>query len=262
MTSFVAFIDESGDEGFTFREDGSGSTRWFVLSAAVFRKENEGQAVHALQAARAKLGWSKKQDFHFSNLKHEQRLVLMHSIQNLPFRTVSILSYKPDITDKENYQANKHLLYRYLTRLLLERISWLCRDAKLGEGDGTVELIFSDRASMSYADLRGYIDLLHKQSQLGQPIQIHWPAVSSDKIRAVAHSQRAGLQIADAVATSTFYAVKLSRFGIADPSYLQFIRGQVYRRKTVFIGYGVKFLSNFDGLKVKMPHLNAAFKDW
>ena len=35
--SFIAYVDESGDEGFVFNADGSGSSRWFVLSAAVIR---------------------------------------------------------------------------------------------------------------------------------------------------------------------------------------------------------------------------------
>ena len=34
-SSFVVYVDESGDEGFVFNGDGSGSSRWFVLSAAV-----------------------------------------------------------------------------------------------------------------------------------------------------------------------------------------------------------------------------------
>jgi hypothetical protein len=33
--SFVAYIDESGDEGFKFAK---GSSEWFVLSAAITRK--------------------------------------------------------------------------------------------------------------------------------------------------------------------------------------------------------------------------------
>ena len=43
--SFLAYIDESGDEGFVFNEDGSGSSRWFVLSAAVIRQVNDLQMV-------------------------------------------------------------------------------------------------------------------------------------------------------------------------------------------------------------------------
>lgn len=41
--SFVAYVDESGDEGFKFLPNEQGSSRWFVLSALVIRKENDLQ---------------------------------------------------------------------------------------------------------------------------------------------------------------------------------------------------------------------------
>jgi hypothetical protein len=246
--SFVAYVDESGDEGFTFNADGTGSSRWFVLSAAVFRRSNEPAAVAALKAARATLGWEAKKAFHFSDMKHEQRLVLLHEVAQIGFRTVSIVSYKPDIPDVERYQANKCLLYRYLTRLLIERVSWLCRDhVKTGDGDGLVDLVFSDRASMSYDDIRSYIRLLKQQSEAGGGINIHWPAINIDRLRAVAHLQLAGLQIADAIATSYLYGMRLSRMGIADPSYMRLLRGHAYRHRRNCFGYGVKFLSRYEG---------------
>ncbi len=263
-SSFTAYIDESGDEGFTFLPDDKGSSRWFVLSAAVFRKPRDLQAVAALKAARSTLGWEPKKSFHFSDLRHEQRLVLLHEVEQLSFRTVTVASYKPDIPNFEQYQANKCLLYRYLTRLLLERVSWLCRDnRKTGEGDGTVELIFSDRASMSYDDIEGYINRLQQQAQAGvAEVNIHWDAIDIGNLRAVAHTQLAGLQIADAVATSYFYAMKLSRFGVADPSYVRHLKRHAFRHKRRHLGYGLKFLSRYDSLQERMPHLNAAFGDW
>ena len=38
--SFVVYVDESGDEGFKFQPRESGSSRWFVMSAIVFRKSS------------------------------------------------------------------------------------------------------------------------------------------------------------------------------------------------------------------------------
>lgn len=35
-SSFRVYIDESGDEGFTFLPNEQGSSRWLVLSALVF----------------------------------------------------------------------------------------------------------------------------------------------------------------------------------------------------------------------------------
>jgi len=262
-SSFIAYIDESGDEGFTFLDDGRGSSRWFVLSAAVYRRSSEQAAVLALKAARTTLGWAPKKAFHFCDMRHEHRRVLLHEITRTSFRTVSILSFKPDIPDVERYQANKWLLYRYLTRLLVERISWLCRDSfRPGEGDGTVDLVFSDRAAMSYDDIRTYIAYLKQQAGTDPAIKIHWPSINIASLRAVAHSQLACLQVADAIATSTHYAVKLSRFGIADPSYLALLRRHAYRHKGSFLGYGIKFLTPYDTLKEIMPHLDAAFENW
>ena len=54
--SFVVYIDESGDEGFVFNGDGSGSSRWLVLSAAVIRKANDLRMVSCLKEVREVLG--------------------------------------------------------------------------------------------------------------------------------------------------------------------------------------------------------------
>lgn len=264
-SSYIAFIDESGDEGFTFNEDGTGSSRWLVLSAAVYRKSNDRAPVSALSAARQRLGQTdRREPFHFNKLRHDSRLVLLDEITKTKFRTVTVVSYKPDIPDPERFQANKWMLYRYLTRLLVERVSWLCRDhRRQGDGDGSVELVFSDRAAMSYDDIRKYLHLLKRQSENDSKISVDWSTIDMAKLRAVQHGQLAGLQVADALATSYFYGMRLNRYGVADPSYMRLLRGHVYRgHKGACFGYGVKFLSKFDSLKEKMPHLDAAFQDW
>lgn len=262
-SSFRVYIDESGDEGFTFLPDGKGSSRWLVLSAVIYRAEKDLASVAALNEARKVLGWDAKKTFHFTEMKHDQRMVLLQKICTTPFRKVSVLSYKPHIPDPETYQANKNLLYRYLTRLLLERISWLCRDTTIaGQGDGTADIVFSDRASMSYKLLRGYVDLLREQAATGGTVRIHWPVVRTEQIRAVAHAQLAGLQVADAIASSTYAAVRLNRYGMIEPAYSNQLRAHCYCHKGQRLGYGLKFVSRFDDLKKEMPQLSAAFGDW
>jgi hypothetical protein len=54
--SFVAYVDESGDEGFKFLPNEQGSSRWFVLSAMVIRREKDLQVVaDTLEAKRVPL---------------------------------------------------------------------------------------------------------------------------------------------------------------------------------------------------------------
>ena len=67
--SFIAYVDESGDEGFVFNADGSGSSRWFVLSAAVIRQSNDLQMVSCLKAVREVLKKPLKTPLHFVDLK-------------------------------------------------------------------------------------------------------------------------------------------------------------------------------------------------
>jgi hypothetical protein len=253
--SFIAYIDESGDEGFVFNADGSGSSRWFVLSAAVIRQANDLKIVSCLKQVRDILNKPLKTPLHFVDLKHEQRVPYIRRVGELPMRTVSVLVYKPLIAEPEKFQNTKYLLYRYATRLLLERVSWLCRDqGQLGEGDGFTEIIFSNRSNMSYEDIRSYLLLLKQSEENPQMVQIDRSIIDPERIRSVEHSKLAGLQVADAVASGFHFALKVNRYGETEPSYLPHLRKTIYRHKGVAIGYGLKvWPEDFATIKTKAP---------
>lgn len=254
--SFVVYIDESGDEGFIFNDNGSGSSRWFVLSAAVIRKVNDLQMVSCLKQVREILGKAPKTPLHFVDLKHEQRVPYIRRVGELPFRTVSILIYKPLITEPEKFQNNKYLLYRYATRLLLERVSWLCRNyRRANEGNGCAEVIFSNRSNMSYSDIRDYLDLLIRQHEDDpQKVQIDPSVIIPHQIRSVEHSKLAGLQVADAVASGLHFGVKVNRYKETETSYLSHLKKTVYRHQRTALGYGIKIWpGDLTDLKQKAP---------
>ena len=256
--SFVAYIDESGDEGFVFNPDGSGSSRWFVLSAAVIRQANDLQMVSCLKEVREVLKKPPKTPLHFVDLKHEQRIPYIRRVGSIPFRTVTVAVYKPLITEPETFQNTKYLLYRYATRLLLERVSWLSRDhRKVGEGDGYTEVIFSNRSNMSYKDIKEYLRLLRKQSENDpQKVQIDHTVIDPDRIKSVEHSKLAGLQVADAVASGIHFALKVGRYGETEPGYLPHLRNTIYRHKETAIGYGIKIWPNdLDTVKKTAPEV-------
>jgi hypothetical protein len=243
---FVAYIDEAGDEGFKFQPGEKGSSRWFVLSAAVVRKTNDLLVVKVAREVRQVLGKPDKYVLHFRELKHEQRIPFARLISAAPIRTVHVMVHKPSIKNPENFQREAHKLYRYLTRLLLERVSWLCRDNSR-DGDGSVDLVFSNRAAMSYDELKEYMGVLLRQAANGGDVNIDWGVVSSNRLRAVNHDQLAGLQIADAVATSAFYAVNKSQYGEVEERYLRLIRNSLYRNNGRLDGYGIKVWCDDDG---------------
>ncbi|NYI01124.1 hypothetical protein [Cupriavidus plantarum] len=111
-------------------------------------------------------------------------------------------------------------------------------EVRYGEGNGTAELIFSNRSAMSYSDLHEYMRRLQKVNEC----RIHWQSLDLNRVKAVNHDQLAGLQIADAVATSAYYAVNMSQYGETEDRYLRLLARNLYRARNGSVdGYGLKF---------------------
>ena len=88
-SSFTAYIDKSGDEGFMFLPGEKGSSRWLVLSAVVFRKSKDLQAVRVMREVRALLKKDPKKALHFRDMKHKHRVPYVRALASAPVRTVS-----------------------------------------------------------------------------------------------------------------------------------------------------------------------------
>jgi len=237
-SSFVVYIDESGDEGFRF---GGGSSEWFVLSAVITRRTTDLDTVKLVDEVRADLNKPPRKPLHFKDLRHEQRLPYVSRIAAAHLKTVSVLVHKPSLPEPEELQE-RYMLYFHTTRHLLERVSWYCRDHRHGsdEGDGTAEIVFSNRSGMSYGELCGYLEHLRQNSG---PLNIHidWSVVRESQVSSLSPGRRMGLQIADAIAGSFFYSVEQSRYGFSEPRYAQMLKPVVYRGRNGWLGYGLKF---------------------
>ncbi len=235
--TFVAYIDESGDEGFAF---GEGSSEWFILSAAITRRASDLETVRLVDTVRDRLGRPPRKPLHFRDLRHEHRLVFVDEIAQRNLRTVSILIHKPSLCETEMF-AERYRLYFYAVRYLLERVSWYCRDHRTSsdEGDGTIDLVFSNRSGMSYQELREYLDRLREQSRLGD-VSVDWNVIRASQVMALTSGRRMGLQIADAVAGSFFYAVERTQYGFTEDRYARIVKPVVYRYKGKSEGYGLK----------------------
>jgi hypothetical protein len=168
-------------------------------------------------------------------------LPFIAEIVKVDLRTVSVLVCKPSLKEPEKFQERCRL-YFYAVRYLFERVSWYCRDHKTGRdvGDGSAEIVFSNRAGMSYAEMRGYLKYL-KERTGPLDVRIHWPVMDPDNITAYSSGKRMGLQIADAVASSLFYSVQSSQYGFAEDRYVRMLKPVVYHRNGLYLGYGLKF---------------------
>lgn len=239
--SFIAYIDEAGDDGFKFRHPGNdgGSSRWLVLSAAVFRTKAEAELPKLRREIRGTFDKGRKPPrvMHFRKLTHERRVNLVRTLGRFPMRAVSILIYKPAI--QEPVFRRERYLYSYAVRLLLERISWLCAEKnRIGEGDGTVRLRFEHRRSTSYQELRSYLSRLRSKDP--EETRIAWEVIDIDKVEAHPKDRYFGLQVADAVAGAFFQELEANRQGWSEGRYCREIKRVVFGRRGNRRSYGAK----------------------
>ena len=237
-STFVVYVDESGDEGFSFDR---GSSEWFVLSAVIIKRAIELETVRLVDRIRNQLLRPEKKPLHFRDLKHEQRLPFIGEISKASLRTVSVIIHKPSIKEPEKFHE-RFRLYYYTVRYLLERVSWYCRDHKLpkDEGDGSAQIIFSNRSGMSYLEMKEYLGLLKDQTRLAD-VRIDWNVINPDKFIAYSPGKKMGLQIVDAIAGSVFFAVQPTRYGYIEDRYIRMLKPVVYHHGGKYRGYGLKF---------------------
>ena len=238
--SFIAYIDEAGDEGFRFKEDprGSGSSSWFILSALVVRAERDAELVSIGRELRSTLGWKLNREFHFRKMSHDHRVVVVQRLSRCPVHAISVLVYKPLIQQPEKFQQGTRL-YFYAVRFLLERISWLCRDRFNGKGDKSAKLVFSNRATVSYSELCNYLRRLKSLSRT-QQISIEWDVIQPQLVAPRQSRSVVGLQLADVVAGSFFKGLEPTGYGLVEDRYARELRAVVYKRGGQQLGYGVK----------------------
>jgi hypothetical protein len=241
--SFIVYIDESGDDGFVFPR----SSEWLVMSAVLVPLSQHSNVIHRTQDILTPVGWSKGKSVHFGSIDHERRVFLASEIATLPVVVTSILAHKPSITESEALKTKRSgRFYAYTVRLLLERISWYCRDNRPQDdvGDGTVHLIFDNRTRGSYLQLRAYVNHLKEAVETS----IHWPVVMSERIDARSPRDQACLHLPDSVAGSMRAALEISKFGHTEHRFAKILQPVTYQHSGRYRSYGLKFFPDVPNL--------------
>jgi hypothetical protein len=165
-----------------------------------------------------------------------------------PFRTICVMANKPVIP--EGIYTEKNQLYFYMTRYLIERISWFCRDHRraVPEGDGRVKIVFSRRGGLSYDHFRAYLERLRQAEDAD--VRINWPVIDITGIEAKDHSSRAGLQIADVAASCITSGLEPDMYGNCERRYAEILRPVIYNRNGNYLSYGVKIVPWADQLSL------------
>ncbi len=268
--AYVAYIDESGDDGVgrVKPDDPNGASEWFTLSAVVIRVETRLEVpwVHdALKAA----GLNQRKILHFQDLDQWQRTLVCSSIATKPLRCFTAMSNKRNMRGYHNplpakVSAGKTWFYWWMTRLLLERVTDFCERQSIKDyGEPrVVRLEFSRRKGLRYSHFQSYLFWLKTQSRADMLFikngDIKWSVI--DPIREVFaydHAERAGLQMADAVASAFYQSVA----GEPEPNCLhaRALKPRMARdaQGNIF-GYGLKLMPGRYHLKAP-PHQREIF---
>lgn len=256
---FVSYIDESGDEGFVFPDDApeKGSSKWFILSAIITSAPRDKELPKFGRSIREVLAMQPKALIHFADLRHDKRIYVVDQIASSWLTVSSVIINKQRIERPEVFTAERFRLYKYASRLLLERISWYCRDSVQDQTDCECRVIFEHRKHLSYDDVRSYLALLKTQAGedawlqvLLNDVRIHWPAIVPEKVEAAQKSQYVGLQLADCVASGIRSALEY-RHGLTEHRYGKMLKPRTYKRGANFSSYGLKFFPG--GLQATDP---------
>lgn len=255
--TFIAYIDESGDDGLgKYRTPGAGggASHWLTISASIWRLSRDLDALSWRDEIRGQLGVkAQSKPLHCKDMTHQQKVMAANSLLGKPFRSICVLANKPIIPDGVYTQKNQ--LYFYMTRYLIERISWFCRDNRrhVPEGDGKVKIVFSRRGGMSYDEFRSYLERL--KGTADADVQINWPVIDIEAIEAKDHSTRAGLQIADFMATAITAGIEPDPYGNCELRYAETLRQHIYHRRGNFLSYGMKIVPRFDAIPLSDQQL-------
>lgn len=261
---FVAYIDESGDDGLKRVRPihPNGSSEWFVLSAVVVQTANEKAVGRWQREMRGLLKNTQRRDIHYRDLIPAKKAVVCDALASHPQRSFVVMSNKKNIVGYSNARCyqEKNYLYWWVTRLLLERVTAFCakRSKTLYGKALPIKLVFSQRGGMAYDRLVAYLNLLRFQSEgevgpYNQIGLINWSVIDLDQVHVRNHGDEAGLQLADVVA-GAFYQAVCTDGRACNPAFAEKLVPRLYRGpKGRLIGFGLKPIPTIPAM-----HLTAA----
>lgn len=113
----------------------------------------------------------------------------------------------------------------------------------------TVRVEFSDRGGVNIDDIKLYYRYLSEQSRMGMLFNdwfdLSWPVVDVEQITSHPNRMRAGLQLADGVASAFYQALERGSDGTVKPQFAKMLLPRMCQRPGAGgrrYGYGVKVM--------------------
>jgi hypothetical protein len=271
---YVAYIDDAGDPGLKTVKpiDSPGSSEWLILSAVVIGAPNEKNVVPWVQDILKVFKKYQRRDLHFSNLNDRNRRISCEQIATLPLRCFVVCSNKKNMKGYRNPFAEKYpnpnWFYAWMSRLLLERVTFFVSEKSLQQHNEIKKLRieFSERGGLTHWSLNTYYEWLRMKSAGGDMFltagDLVWETMHRDLLHIYPHRKRAGLQLADAVASAFFKACDCYDTGACNPEFAKLLGPRMCRvpdhSAGEISGYSVKLMPRFSDAKL-LPGQSAIF---
>ncbi|MDE2364263.1 MAG: DUF3800 domain-containing protein [Hyphomicrobiales bacterium] len=254
---YVAYIDEAGDDGIKKirTKTEPGGSEWMVISAVVLHAENDPRAIAWLRDMIASTGSHQIKHLHFHTLDHAGKIAVCKTLAEKDCYLFSTISFKPTMEGRKNEAAEKVNInknarfYAWMSRLLLEQVTnFIGQRTFLDYGETTkLRIEFSDRGGLVIDQFRNYFSYLNNQSLTNSlwidGYDLDWSVVDTRQMFAFANKDRAGLQLADTVASAFYCGLEQLSANPPNPEYAQLLERRIARddRRTLN-GCGIKFM--------------------
>ena len=230
-TGYVAYIDEAGDDGLQrFKPaDPTGASEWMVLSCLLIKAEREAEVLPWLKSLIESFNQHQITHLHFRQLRGDKRLQACEYIAKLPVRLFAVTSNKRNMKNYHNSPAAKAKInvtawfYVWLARVLVERVTDYCsrRTKKDYQESRPIRFEFASRGGVKIGDAARYLAYLKDQDEFGLLYNTYWKpcwdVMDFAQINTYPAKNRAGLQLADSVASAFYSALELTAEGQVKP---------------------------------------------
>ena len=268
---YIAYIDEAGDDGIKKLRTATegGASEWMVISALVVHASNDLHVLPWLKDMISRTNSHQIKHLHFHTLDHESKLAICRCLAEKEVYLFSVISYKKTMEGRINKAAERvninksSRFYCWMSRLLLEEVTnFIGKRTFIDYNEITkLKVVFSDRGGLVIEQFRNYFSYLQNQS-ITESLYINeynldWSVVDTKEMYCFANKDRAGLQLADTVASS-FYC-GLEQLSATAPPTSEYAKMLMRRMATddrrSIHGCGVKFMPRWlsGHLKVTGP---------
>ncbi|MAL79263.1 MAG: hypothetical protein CMN55_09150 [Sneathiella sp.] len=253
---YVAYIDEAGDDGLKVIRpiDNNGSSEWLIISAVLVRAERESEVKQWVKDIQDGLWRHNSKILHFAKLNENKKLFVCNQLANLEARYFVVCSNKKNMRGYNNPFAakipSKNWFYCWMTRILLERVTNFVNWHSIKETGRPhkLKVEYSNRGGLSYSQMSAYYDWMRLQGEntFIKSGRMYWDVLEYKLLKVYSAEERAGLQLADIVASSFFKACDIYNTGSCDTRFAKLLNPRIAKYKdqplTKPSGYGVKLI--------------------